>query len=65
MTLDISGNRLTDNGMVNVLKAVNDTQISRLVLSGNRLSEKCVEPLIGILSHNKHLETVYMQETQI
>ena len=63
--LDLSGNKLTDNGIVNVLKAICETKIERLVISSNKLTEKCTEQITGILSRAKHLKTLMMQDNAI
>lgn len=58
--LDLGNNKLTDNGIVNICKAICDTQIGRLVISNNRLTEKCCETVTGILMRNKNLHTLNM-----
>ena len=63
--LDLSGNKLTDNGIVNILKAMCETRIERLVISNNKLTEKCTEQMTGILARAKHLKTLMMQDNAI
>lgn len=58
--LDLSGNKLTDNAMLNVVKAICETEVERLVISGNKLTEKCLDSLQVILLKSKHLKTVNM-----
>lgn len=58
--LDLSCNKITDNGITNICKALNDTQIERFVISGNKLTDKCTESVTGILMRNKHLKTLNM-----
>ena len=63
--MDLSNNKITDNGIVNICKAVNETQIERLVISSNKLTEKCTETIPGILMRNKFLKTLMMQDNSI
>jgi hypothetical protein len=58
--LDLSHNKFTDNGILPILKAINETQIERLVLSSNKLTEKCVDTFPGVLMRNKTLKTLMM-----
>ena len=63
--LDLSGNKITDNGIIHICKALSESQIERLVISQNKLTEKCCEHLTGALMRNKHLKTLMMQDNQI
>ena len=63
--LDLSDNKFTDTGILNICKALADTQITRLVISNNKLTEKCCEPVTGVLMRNKHLSILNMQDNQI
>ena len=63
--VDLGSNKITDNGILNILKALSETQVSRLVISNNKLTEKCCEPVTGVLMRNKHLNILNMQDNQI
>ena len=58
--LDLSHNKITDNGIGVICKALSESQIERLVISSNKLTEKCCETLTGALMRNKHLKTLMM-----
>lgn len=60
--LDLGSNKFTDNGILNICKALSETQITRLVISNNKLTEKCCEPVTGVLMRNKHLNILNMQD---
>lgn len=63
--LDLSRNGLTDSGIVAILKAVSETAIERLVISSNKLTDKCTDQVGSILSKSKHLRTLNMQDNKI
>ena len=63
--MDLSNNKITDNGIVNLCKALSETQIERFVVSGNKLTDKCTVGITGILMRNKHLKTLMMQDNNI
>ena len=62
---DLSNNKITDNGLLHICKALSDTQIERFVISHNKLTDKCCEQITGILMRNKFLKTLNMQDNQI
>jgi Ran GTPase-activating protein (RanGAP) involved in mRNA processing and transport len=54
--LSLAKNRLTDEGVGQVVRAICDTQIESLDLSGNKISEKSVDGIVGCLKTNKCLK---------
>mgnify|MGYP000111741902 FL=1 len=58
--LDLGDNKITDSGVVEICKALSETEISRLVISNNKLTDKCCELVTGILMRNKHLTILNM-----
>lgn len=63
--LDLGNNKITDSGVVEICKALADTEINRFVISNNKLTDKCCELVTGVLMRNKHLSTLMMQDNQI
>lgn len=56
--LNLSKNRLGDEGINHIMKALCESQIEAVNLSGNKLTEKCVETMVGILKTNKNLKYI-------
>ena len=63
--LDLSHNRITDKGFIELCKALNDTQITRFVISNNKITDKCTVQASGSLMRNKFLKVLNMQENLI
>lgn len=63
--LDLSGNKLGDAGFVSLCKALSETQVERCVVSANKLTEKCLEQVTGVLKANKSLKTLVLTENKI
>lgn len=59
--LNLSGNKLTDDGVKHLAKAICETSIEELNISSNKLSEKCMEPLAAIFKTNKGLKVLDLQ----
>lgn len=59
-TLNLSKNRLSDDGMGLLIKALCDSQIESVNLQGNKLSDKCVDTIVGSLKTNKNIKTLYL-----
>lgn len=55
-SLNLSKNRITDEGINHIIKALCESQIEFVNIQGNKLSEKCVETMVGILKTNKNLK---------
>lgn len=56
--LDLSKNKIGDEGINLIMKALCESKIEAINLAENKLSEKCVENLVGILKNNKHLKYI-------
>ena len=65
LNLDLSNNRITDKGFVELCKALNDTQIVRFDISDNKITDKCTVTASGSLMRNKSLKTLNMQDNLI
>eukprot|EP00347_Sterkiella_histriomuscorum_P008603 403344461 len=59
--LNISNNKLGDEGINHIMKALCDSQVEAVNLSSNKLTEKCVELIVGILKTNKNLKYLDLQ----
>lgn len=64
-SIDLSNNKIGDNGMIEICKALNDTKIVRFVISGNKITDNSCVNVSGILMRNKNLKTLNMQDNQI
>jgi Ran GTPase-activating protein (RanGAP) involved in mRNA processing and transport len=51
--LNLSKNRISDEGVLHIIKALCESQIEMLNLQANKLTEKCVEGIVGCLKTNK------------
>ena len=60
MNLDLSHNKITDKGFIELCKALNDTQIQRFVISNNKITDKCTVQASGSLMRNKNLTVLNM-----
>ena len=56
--LDMSKNRIGDEGIVLIVKALCESQIESVNLQANKISEKCVETIVGCLKTNKTLKMI-------
>lgn len=54
--LDVSNNKFTDDSISVLLKAVSESKLESLNLSGNAITEKSVNNIGGILKTNKFLK---------
>jgi len=59
-SIDLSNNKIGDNGMIEICKALNDTKIIRFVISGNKITDNSSVNISGILMRNKNLKTLNM-----
>jgi len=64
-TLSLARNRLTDEGVGQVIRAVCDTQIEQLDLQGNKITEKSVDAIVGCLKTNKCLRVLDLSNNGI
>lgn len=61
-SLDLSGNRISDEGVQLIAKAVCETpRLELLILANNKITEKCIEPLAATLRTNKTLKVLDLQ----
>lgn len=56
--LDLSKNKIGDEGINLIMKALCESRVEAINLSENKLTEKCVETLVGILKNNKFLKLI-------
>lgn len=63
--LNLSKNRISDEGINHIIKALCDSQIESVNLQGNKLSEKCVEGIVGSLKTNKTLKVLDLSNNGI
>lgn len=62
----MSKNKLTDNGLVVIMKALSEnTSIENMNLQGNKLTDKCVDTIVCSLKTNKILKTLDLQNNGI
>ena len=64
-TLNLARNRLTDEGIGQVVRAVCDTQIESLDIQGNKITEKAVDGIVGCLKTNKSLKVLDLSNNGI
>ena len=64
-SLNLSNNRLSDKSMGDLMKAINDTKIEKLILQSNKLTDKCVETIVVALRPNKSLKVLNLGAGQI
>ena len=63
--LNISKNRLSDEGIPHIIKALCDSQIEQVSLQSNKLTEKCVESITGSLKTCKTLKVLDLSNNGI
>ena len=63
--LSLAKNRLTDEGVSQVVRALCDTQIEHLDLQGNKITEKSVDVIVGCLKTNKSLRVLDLSNNGI
>jgi len=63
--LSLGKNRISDEGIGQVIRAICDTQIEYLDLQGNKLSDKSVDIIVGCLKTNKALRTLDLSNNGI
>jgi Ran GTPase-activating protein (RanGAP) involved in mRNA processing and transport len=56
--IDLTQNKISDDGVQHLAKAVCESQVEQLILVNNKLTEKCTEPLAGVLKTNKSLKVL-------
>jgi Leucine-rich repeat (LRR) protein len=64
-SLSLAKNRLTDDGVSQVIRAVCDTQIMFLDLQGNKITDKAVEVIVGCLKTCKTLKKLDLSSNGI
>jgi Ran GTPase-activating protein (RanGAP) involved in mRNA processing and transport len=55
-TLNLAKNRLGDEGLQLVVKALCESQVEAVSLEGNKITERSVEMVVGALKTNKTLK---------
>ncbi len=63
--LNLSKNKLSDEGITHLMKALCESQVEQANLQANKLTEKCVEGIVGVLKTNKSLKTLDLQGNAI
>lgn len=64
-SLSLAKNRLMDDGVAQIIRAVCDTQIMYVDLQGNKITEKAVESIVGCLKTCKTLKTLDLSNNGI
>jgi hypothetical protein len=64
-TLNLSKNKFGDEGIGHIMKALCDSQIEQVNLQSNKLTDKCVEAIVGILKTNKTIKVLDLQNNGI
>jgi len=64
-SMDLSKNRISDEGIMHIIRAICDSQIEAASFSGNKISEKCVESIVGSLKTNKNLKLLDLSSNGI
>jgi Ran GTPase-activating protein (RanGAP) involved in mRNA processing and transport len=54
--LNLSKNRITDEGMNLLVKAFCESSLEAVDLSSNKITEKCIDAIVGTLKTNKTLK---------
>lgn len=54
--LNLSKNRLGDDGLLHIIKALCESSIESVNLSGNKITEKNIDSIVGTLKTNKTLK---------
>ena len=55
-SLNLSKNRLADEGLVQIVKALCESSLESVNLSGNKITEKNIDSIVGTLKTNKTLK---------
>lgn len=63
--LSLAKNRLSDDGVGQLIRAVCDSQIEHLDLQGNKISEKSVDVIVGCLKTHKTLKVLDLSNNGI
>ena len=56
--LDLSSNRITDEGFISLCKSVCDSNIQSFNVADNKLAEKCAEAVVHALKTSKCLKVL-------
>jgi NLR family CARD domain-containing protein 3 len=64
-SLDLSGNRISDEGIMAVIKALCESQIEVVSLAKNKLTDACSEQIAQTLKSNKHLKYLDLSDNNI
>ena len=64
-SLDLSKNKIGDEGIPLIMKALCESHIESVNISANKLTERCVEVIVGILKTNKTLKILDLQSNGI
>ncbi len=59
-SLNLSKNKITDEAVGHIVKALCESQIESVSFADNKLSEKCIEVVVGTLKTNKTLKKIDM-----
>ena len=64
-SLNLSKNRISDDGLVHIAKALCESSIESVNLSGNKISEKSIDSVVGSLKTHKALKVLDLQNNAI
>lgn len=60
-SLNLSNNKITDEGLVHIVKALCESSIERVNLAGNKITEKNIDTIVGSLKTHKLLRQLDLQ----
>lgn len=63
--MNLAKNRISDEGFLHICKALCESYIENVNLSGNKISEKHVDTVVGCLKTNKNLKSLDLQNNGI
>ena len=63
--VNLSKNRITDEGLNILAKAICESQLEKVDLSSNKITEKCIDSIVGTLKTNKVLKLLDLQNNNI
>ena len=64
-SLDLSGNRISDEGIMAIIKALCESQIEVVSLAKNKLTDASSEQIAQTLKSNKHLKYLDLSENNL
>lgn len=63
--LDLSKNKISDDSLLHIVKALCESSIERVSFADNKITEKCIDTVVGSLKTNKTLKQLNLQNNKI